>query len=104
VYLKNTEEKWKRKEDRLTSNQAELLGVMSAISIADQKGYKNVLIYTDSKFVVGCTEIDTEGNWKWKIKSGNVMEYVARLREMLTMIPNLKIEHIPREKNYAHAV
>lgn len=108
VYLENTEEKWKRKEDRLTSNQAELLGVMSCISIIMQRFYKNTIIYTDSKFVIGCTIKDINGEWEWGIKSGNVMKYVKRLREMVEELKDMnykmELKYVNRNRNPAHAV
>ncbi len=106
VYLKNTEEKWKRREDRLTNNQAEIKGVMAAIIIAEKKGFKNVRIYTDSQNVINwCTrKKDKPDEWVWAAKSPNIVSLVDKLREMLSIIPQLDIRHVPRERNWAHGV
>lgn len=105
VYLKNTQEKWKHSEDKLTSNQAELLGVMSAISIAQKKGCKKVKIYTDSKNVVNwVTRKKDDSDWFWEARHPNIVPLVERLRVMLKMIPSLKIEWVKRERNFAHGI
>lgn len=106
VYLKNTEERWKHSEENITRNQADLLGVMSAISIAEQKGFKKVIIYTDSKNIVNwCTrDVDKDSGWFFDVKNPNIIRHVKRLREMLNMIPNINILHINRERNWAHAI
>jgi len=105
IYLKNTEERWKRREDKLTGNQAELLGVMSAISIANERQYKNIKILTDSNNVVNWVNKKPNSNeYLWDAKHPNIIKYVKRLREMVSMIPNLQIKHVKREVNFAHAI
>ena len=105
VYLKNTEERWKRREDKLTGNQAELLGVMSAVLIANERQYKNVKILTDSKNVVNwVNKKPNSDEYLWDAKHPNIIEYVKRLREMVSIIPNIQIKHVRREVNFAHAI
>jgi len=105
VYLKNTEERWKQQQNKLTGNQAELLGVMSAISIADKRGYKRVKILTDSLNVVNwVTKKKDSSAYFWNAKHPNIVSLVERLRVMTEMIPQLEIKHISRDVNFAHAI
>lgn len=105
VYLKNTQERWKKDHDQLTGNQAELLGVMGAISIAQQKKYKRVKIFTDSKNVVNWSNKKPNSDeYIWNANNLNIIDLVDRLREMAKTIPELSIEWISREHNYAHGI
>ena len=105
VYLKNTQERWKQQQNKLTGNQAELLGVMSAISIADKRSYKKVKILTDSMNVVNwVTKKKDSDDYFWNAKHPNIVSLVERLRVMTKMIPNLEIKHISRNVNFAHAI
>lgn len=95
VLLTNTDEKWRKEED-LTSNQAELKGVIAAIQIAIKRNYQNVLIQTDSKNVV---------NWftgRWKGKGENIKHLTKILLVMKKQLLDLQVKWIPRQKNKAH--
>lgn len=105
VFLKNSEEKWKRKEEALTSNQAELLGVMSAISIAMKRQYKNVTIFTDSKNVVNWLSKKPDSDeYIFKARHPNVVNYVESCRALIENMPFLKIKYVKRDFNYAHVI
>lgn len=113
VLLKNSDEKWRKDEDVITSNQAEIKGVMAAILIATIRGYKNVTILTDSQNVIKWllgrndsldTNLPKDDVNKWRTKDAMIKALIDKLVESMKKVPNLKINYISRDKNYAHAI
>lgn len=106
-------EKWKKEEPFITSNEAEIKGVLSALYLAIRRGYDSVEIRTDSQNVVKWTlgrDIKLDTNIKkismniWRTKKPEIAVLIDKLTELASKIRNLKINYIPREVNYAHAV
>lgn len=105
VFLKNTEEKWKKSEEAITSNQAELMGTMSAIAISIKREYKNVIIFTDSKNVVNwLTKKEDSDEYVYAARHPNIVKIVERCRELMVRVPNLQIRWVSRDYNYAHPI
>lgn len=105
VFLKNTEEKWKKSEEAITSNQAEIMGTMSAIAIAIKRKYKNVIVFTDSKNVVNWLNKKPDSDeYIYTARHPNIINIVERCRELMKQVPNLTVKFISRDYNYAHAV
>lgn len=113
VYLKSTDEKWKRKEDKITSNQSELKGLISALYIACKRCYEDVEIRVDSqnaiKWYLGRddtlrTNIEKESKNIWESKDIEISKLVDKMVELGNKIKNLSIIWISRDKNYAHAI
>lgn len=98
VVLKNTDERWKRKEVWLTSNAAELKGVISAMYISIKRGYKNVVIETDSN---NCVQWFEEN---WKVKADHIIPLVKKMLEFKENIQNVRLRKIDRSRNLAHAI
>ncbi|KKM64801.1 hypothetical protein LCGC14_1497680 [marine sediment metagenome] len=98
VYLKNTEEKWKKKEEWITVNAAELKAIISAMYISIERGYKNVIIETDSNNSIQWYE----GNWEAKTK--HIIPLVEKMEEYKKKVPNMRLRKINRSINYAHAI
>lgn len=98
ILLENTQEKWRHDDDALTSNQAELKGILAAMLISLKRGYNNIEIYTDSQNSI---------NWAtgiWKAKSPNIIDYVMKVMEFKEKFNNIKFIKIPRDRNKAHPI
>ena len=109
VLLDNTEEKWKHKEELITSNVAEIKGVLAAVMISVKRKYKNVEIRTDSqgviKWVNGMeSHIETNIKEVWKARDKDIKYYIEKLLSYSKKVPHLKIIWIKRTKNKAHAI
>ncbi len=108
IFLKNSDEKWKRKQDKLTLNQAELYGVMASISIFTKRNYKNGIIFTSSKNVIKwLTKKEDSDDYVQKANHPNIKDIVDECRIMLLNLSNLKtlqIKYISRDYNYAHPI
>jgi len=109
ILLDNTKEKWKHKEPEITSNIAEIKGVLGAMMISVKRGYKNVEIRTDSQGVlkwVNGTELNIKTNIKeeWQVRQENIKYYIKKLVSYGRKIPHLKLTWIKRTQNQAHAI
>lgn len=98
VWCRNTQEKWKKKEERLTSNVAELKAVLSAMHISIQRGYESVVIETDSNNAVQWYEEN------WKARAEHIIPLVEKMLEFKKKIPNIILRKIERSKNFAHGI
>jgi len=97
LLLENTGEKWHKEED-LTSNQAELKGLISAFIIAEKRGYEEFLIYTDSQNAINW------GNGTSGAKSDNIVSLVNILKNKIKKFPMVQIKHVSRDQNKAHSI
>lgn len=109
VLLDNTNEKWKHKEAEITSNIAEIKGVLAAVMISVKRGYENVEIMTDSQPVIkwlNGMDIHIITNIKeiWRARDKNIRYYIEKLISYGKKIPHLKVTWIKRLKNKAHAI
>lgn len=109
VLLENTKEKWRHREDKLTNNQAEILGIMAALYISIKRKYNSIEIRTDSQNIVKWingrdTHIKTNIEKKWKTKNQTIETYINRLVKWAENIPNIAVNWISRDRNKAHAI
>jgi len=97
--------KWQKKGN-FTSNQAELSGVIGAIKISLDYGYKNVEIRTDSRGTINwiTPRTDDPSKYVWSASNPNIVRLVEILRDLTRKTSNIKIVYINRDKNKAHNI
>ena len=114
VYLVNPKhkfEKFKKIENKITNNQAEIKGIILALTIAINRKYENVEIRTDSKNVI-CWLLGREINLNtniekikcnfYRTKDKKISDLIDIVLELIDNIPNITINWISRNDNLAH--
>jgi len=76
-----------------TNNIAEYTALIRALEITVERGYKDVIICSDSELVVN------QINGKYKVKDANIKTLFDKAFLLVQKIPVFKIIHIPREEN-----
>jgi len=77
----------------LTNNEAEYQGLLHALKAANELGFENIHIRSDSELMV--KQIKGE----YRVKAANLKPYFAEARELLGGFVQWSIEHVRREKN-----
>ena len=93
-FIKETGESFYEKRQGITNNQAEYLGIISALKKFAQSN-EEIIIYSDSKNTV------SQLNHEFAINSEPLRELAREAWSILGKIPNLKITWIPRAQNLA---
>ncbi|NDB50925.1 MAG: reverse transcriptase-like protein [Nitrosopumilaceae archaeon] len=93
-FVKETGDSFYEKKIGITNNQAEYLGIISAL---ERLGAENntITIYSDSKNTV------SQLNHEFAINSEPLRELARKAWSLMAKIPNLKIVWIPRAQNMA---
>lgn len=106
-------EKWKTKENSITSNQAEIKGVMAALYISLKRNYKTVLVNTDSQNVIKWlhgrdfnfkTNIEKIKRNTWQTRDHIITKLIDKLILIGDRIPDVTINWVTRTKNFAHSI
>lgn len=79
----------------LSSNCAEYAGCISVLRYLLKQNITEARIYGDSMLVI------KQLNSEWKAKAGAYLPYYQEAWALRVQIPNVKLEWIPREMNYA---
>ncbi len=112
IYLQNTKERWKKKEVRITNNEAEIKSVIAAIYIGLERDYKKIEVRTDSQNTIKwchgrdfefITNIKKTSTNTWNTNKPKIAELIDRLVELGSKVEHLKINYISRKKNFAHS-
>lgn len=93
-FVKETGESFHEKKPGITNNQAEYLGIISALEKFGLEGHV-ITIYSDSKNTV------SQLNHEFAINSEPLRELARKAWSLMAKIPNLKIVWIPRAQNLA---
>lgn len=78
---------------KLTNNQAEYTGLLTALLYAVSHGMKEVQVLSDSELLVN------QLLGSYRVKSPNLVEYFQCYLSMKSFFSGFRIGHIPREKN-----
>lgn len=76
-----------------TNNQAEYTAVIEALKICREKGYKKVLLYSDSELII--KQINNE----YRIKNPELKILNREVKELEKGFESIKFIHVKREKN-----
>ena len=93
-FVKETGESFYEKQAGITNNQAEYLGIISALERLGAQGH-TITIYSDSKNTV------SQLNHEFAINSESLRELARKAWMLMGKIPNLKIVWVPRAQNLA---
>lgn len=77
----------------MTNNQAEYSGVIYALEIAQEKGYKNIQFFLDSELLVG------QLSQNYKVKNQGLAKLFVQAWNLIQSFNKVTFEYIPREKN-----
>lgn len=76
-----------------TNNQAEYEALARGLTLAKEKGVKEILIYMDSELIV------RQMNKEYRIKNQELRRRYDAIREMIKDFDRVQFKHIPRGKN-----
>ena len=79
--------------ENATSNEAEWIAAVMALHLAILKRVDRVVIKGDSLLIIN------QLKGKWQVKSKHLKEYYLVAKRAIEDLPNVKFEHVPREKN-----
>lgn len=77
-----------------TNNVAEYKALLEGLELALKHKPKKLNCFLDSKLVV------EQSLGRWKIKNADLKPLVMQIQKILCEHPEIKIMHIPREKNH----
>ncbi len=78
-----------------TNNVAEYSGLLAALEYAVQNHLSSVRIFSDSELLV------RQMKGQYRVKSPDLLPLFQRAQELVRQIPDIHLEHVPREKNRA---
>jgi ribonuclease HI len=76
-----------------TNNEAEYQALIMGLEEAVRRGYNRLDIFLDSELVVN------QINGTYRIKSKNLLKYIIKVRNLLSLLHEYKIAHIDRSHN-----
>lgn len=77
----------------MTNNMAEYEALLYALKSAQEQSVRNVTVYTDSQLVAN------QVTGVYKIKNLTLLEYVKRVKQIISNFEHFTIQYIPREQN-----
>jgi ribonuclease HI len=78
---------------KMTNNEAEYAGLLSALEKAIELGVKKLEIRSDSQLLV------RQMQGKYKVKAQNLMPLFIRANQLIRSLSSVHFLHIPRDKN-----
>ena len=93
-FIKETGESYYEKQPEITNNQAEYMGIISALK-KFVNSENSIIIFSDSKNTV------SQLNHEFAINNERLRELAREAWELIGQIPNLTISWIPRKENLA---
>jgi ribonuclease HI len=76
-----------------TNNEAEYQALIMGLEEAVRRGYNRLDIFLDSELAVN------QINGAYRIKSKNLLKYIIKVRNLLSLLHEYKIAHIDRSHN-----
>jgi len=77
----------------MTNNMAEYEALLHALTSAAERSVKEITVYTDSLLVAN------QVTGVYKIKNTTLLDYVRRIKKIVSNFEHFTIQYIPREQN-----
>ena len=110
IYLVNPSEKWEKIEYKITNNQAEIKGVILALTIAKNRKYESIEVRTNSLNVIGWilgrdrslnTNVEIIAKNIYRTINKKISDLIDDLMVLFYITPDLTINFIPHHENLA---
>lgn len=80
---------------RTTNNVAEYSALLAALTYARDKGIRDLELFSDSQLLV------RQFGGAYRVKASHLVPLFLKVMALRREIPNLRLHHVPREKNAA---